>query len=109
MKPTALKPAEVMNRAREVANMVTFFSLLGSAILAGRSRNAYRMLVAIPLTPKRAWQVVDTWELTLDHETQTGWTPEAAAIAIVMNDVAAWRVVEWHTLLMLLATVTPTK
>lgn len=96
-----------MNLARQVANMVPFFSLVGTAVLAGKSRNAYRMLVAIPLSPQRAWQIVDGWEATLARETTTGWTPEVTAIAITMNDVAAWRDVKWRALLLLLQTVSP--
>ena len=89
---------EIMELARSVPGMVLFFSLAGNAILNGRSRIAYRMLVATGLGSERAWFLIEEWPQMLELESQIGWTPEVAAMGFVMNDVKGWRRVQWWTL-----------
>lgn len=97
-----LSPAQVMDYACDVPNMVPFFSLLGECILRGKSRTALRMLIAIPLDHKRAWKVIAEWEDNMTHEMVSGWTPEARAMLLVMADVHEFQDVNWKSLLLLL-------
>ena len=90
----------VMSNAKQVKGMVPFFSLLGAAITSGRMKRAYYALVnEIGLSPERAYTIIDRWKRSVRLANDTGWTAEAAAIGFVINDVPAWREIDWLNLM----------
>jgi hypothetical protein len=96
---------DVFEKAKSVAGMVSFFSLIGSAIQHGRSSLAYDALVLVGLKRNRAWFIVDSWEKIIARESTTGWTPEATAMWFVIAEVEGWRDVPWRQLMRRLAVV----
>lgn len=91
-----VKPAEVLANAMAVPSFVEFLVLVGTRLDTGQNRQAYDVLLQTGLEPVRAWQIVDGWSFAKIYETETGWTPETVAAAIIMHDLPeAWREVDW--------------
>ena len=96
---------DVFEKAKTAPGMISFFSLLGSAIQHGRSRLAYEALMWAGLSKRRAWFVVDNWERIIARGSTTGWTPEATAMWFLEEEVEGWRDVPWRQLMRRLAVV----
>lgn len=80
--------------------MRAFFAVAGSRIAHGDCSSALRALRQVPgLEPRTIWDIVDGWQAWREVERLTGWTPEVAAMEVVMRSTNAWRDVDWVDLL----------
>ena len=93
----SLTPAQVVTRARNVPAMGAFFAIVGSRIARGDSLTAFRALRDV-VDQKTAWRIVEGWQALGSVERLTGWTPEVAAMGVVMEETDAWRRADWSSL-----------
>lgn len=87
--------SSVLATAQEVRGMVPFFSLVGAAIMNGRSTAAYQAMTMAGLRAACAWGLIEAWQFRIRGESRTGWSPEAIAMLTAMDEVTRWRRVRW--------------
>lgn len=90
-----LKPIEVLELARGAEGMVAVFALIGCLVKTGEARLVFDALVHLHVPKADAWYIVDGWDGVERRQSLTGWTPEVAAMAVVMDRLATWRVIRW--------------